>query len=306
MIITSVMLVLPLFLGSYELHILILIFSYVMITCGWNLLAGYNGQFSLAHHTFAALGGYTSALLAVRLGVPPFIGMFVGGLTSMFASYIIGHLCLKLRAIYLAIATWAFSGCFELFIRMQYEWTGGDLGLPTSHLIGVLKVPYYYIGLFIMAASILIMYKITTSKIGVYIRAIREDEEAAMAMGVDAIKWRKFLFAVVGFFAGFSGAFRAHYVGIMSPITAKFDEMVTIILMVIIGGYGTFLGPIIGTPLIVILLEYLRVYGEIRMILFASLVIIIARFFRGGVLGYVGPLIKYIGVRIKPKNRLAK
>lgn len=300
----SILLLLPLFLGSYELHILIITFYYAIVACGWNLLAGYSGQFSLAHHTFAALGGYTSALLAVNFGIPPSLGILVGGLAAMVTSYIIGHLCLKLRAIYLAIATWAFSGCFELFIRMQYEWTRGDLGLPTPRLLAtVSKVPYYYIGFFIMVASVLIMYKVVNSKVGLYIRAIRDDEEAAMAMAVDTVKWKKFVFSLVGFFAGMAGAFRAHYIGLMSPVTARFDEMIIIILMVILGGYGTFFGPIIGAPLIRVLLEYLRVYGEIRMILFAALVIIISRFFRGGLAGLFDLLAKYISTpRVKPKK----
>lgn len=302
-IVITILLISPFFLGSYELHILIITFSYVIVACGWNLLAGYNGQFSLAHHTFVALGGYVSALLALNLGIPPFLSIFVGGLASMLTSYIIGHLCLRLRAIYLAIATWAFSGCFELFIRMQYEWTGGDLGLPTPRLLGVSKVPYYYMSFFIMAISVFIMYKIINSRIGLYIRAIRDDEEAAMAMAVDTVKWKKFMFSIVGFFAGIAGAFRAHYIGLMSPVTAKFDEMIMIILMVIIGGYGTFFGPIIGAPLIMVLLEYLRVYGEIRMILFAALVIILSRFFRGGLVGFFDLLAKYISVpRVKSKR----
>lgn len=301
----GVLLILPLFLGSYELHILIITFYYIIVACGWNLIAGYSGQFSLAHHTFAALGGYTSALLAVNFGIPPLLGIFIGGLTAMTTSYVIGRLCLKLRAIYLAIATWAFSGCFELFIRMQYEWTRGDLGLPTPPLlVSASKIPYYYIGFSIMLVSVLIMYKIVNSKVGLYIRAIRDDEEAAMAMAVDTVKWKTFTFSLVGFFAGIAGAFRAHYIGLMSPVTARFDEMIIIILMVILGGYGTFLGPIIGAPLVRVLLEYLRVYGEIRMILFAALVIIISRFFRGGLVGLFNLLTKSFGsLRSKPESK---
>lgn len=277
------MLVLPFLLGAYETHILIMSFYYIVLACSWNLIAGYTGQFSLAHLAFAGIGGYASALLALNFGVPPYAGIFIGGMVAMAASYFIGHIFLRVRAIYLAIATWAFAGSFELFVSMEYKWTGGDVGLQTPRLIETSStIPYFYVGFTMMILSTFIMYKIVNSRIGLYIRAISEDEEAASTMAVNVDKWKKFIFVTSGFFAGMAGAFQAHYIGLISPTALGFDAMVTVIMMTIIGGYGAFFGPIVGAPLIEILTEYLRVFGEIRLVLFGVVVIAIVRFFRGG------------------------
>ncbi|MFQ5712186.1 MAG: branched-chain amino acid ABC transporter permease [Candidatus Geothermarchaeales archaeon] len=268
------------------MHLAIISFFYIILACTWNLLAGFTGQFSLAHNAFAAVGGYTSALLAVNLGVPPLYGIFIGGVSAMVTSYLIGQLTLKMRRIYLAIATWAFAGSLELFIRMEYEWTRGDLGLHAPRLfLTASKVPYYYVGFAMMAVMVAIMYKIVAGRIGLYMRAIREDEEAASAMGVDTVKWKKFVFSITGLFVGMAGAFKAHYVGLISPVFIRFDFMALIIMMVILGGFGDFFGPIIGAPIVEVLMEYFRVYGQIRLVLFAAVIILVARFFREGLMG---------------------
>ncbi|MCJ7505279.1 branched-chain amino acid ABC transporter permease [Candidatus Bathyarchaeota archaeon] len=287
------MLIVPYLFETYEVHIIIISLYYMVLACSWNLVAGYTGQFSVAHHAFAAVGGYTSALLAVDLGISPLVGIFVGGLAAMAISYLIGHICLKLRAIYLAVATWAFAGSLELAVRMAYKWTRGDLGLTAPRLIETASVtPYYYAGCVMTIASVVIMYRIVNSKIGLYMRSIREDEEAASVMAVDTVKWKKFIFSISGLFAGIAGAYKAHYIGLVSPVLLGFDEMAVIIMMTTIGGYGNFFGPIIGAPLIEILTEYLRVVGEIRMVLYAVVVILIARFFRGGLVGFLQLLYK--------------
>jgi branched-chain amino acid transport system permease protein len=288
---------LPFWIGEYYTHVLVVSCYYMILAASWNLLAGYTGQFSLAHHAFAALGGYTSALLARYFQVPLLLGIAAGGILAMAIGYGLGTLCLRMRAIYLALATWAFAETFRTLIAMEYQITRGDLGLSTPLLFGTPHAtPYFYLFLFLALFSLYLMYQIVTSRIGYYMRAIRDDEEAAVVMGIDTIKWKRFVFAISSLFAGVAGGFYGHYIGLLSPVSIRFNEMALIIIMVIIGGLRTFLGPIIGALFIEILSELLRQYGELRMVLFALLVILIMRVYREGIMGLLTQLTSRIQV----------
>jgi branched-chain amino acid transport system permease protein len=284
---------LPMVAGEYYTHILTISCYYIILAASWNLLAGYTGQFSLAHHAFAALGGYTSALLVIHLKIPILLGICIGGVVGMALGHLLGTLCLRMRAIYLALATWAFAESLRLVIALEYQITRGDLGLTTPLLFHTpFATPYFYVFLFVTMGSLLIMHKLVRSRIGYYMRAIRDDEEAALTMGVDTVKWKRFVFAVSSLFAGIAGGFYGHYIGLLSPASMKFNEMAIIIIMVIIGGLRSFAGPIIGAVFIEIASELLREYGEIRMVLFALLVIVIMRLNREGMMGMLQHLYK--------------
>jgi branched-chain amino acid transport system permease protein len=277
---------LPLLAGEYYTHILTVSCYYVILATSWNLLAGYTGQFSLAHHAFAALGGYTSALLAIYFKLPLLVGIGIGGVVAMATGYLLGTLCLRMRAIYLALATWAFAESLRLVIAMEYHITRGDLGLTTPFFFRTpFATPYFYLFLLLALGSLGLMRQIVRSNIGYYMRAIRDDEEAALTMGVDTVKWKRFVFAVSSLFAGIAGGFYGHYIGLLSPALIKFNEMAVIIIMVILGGLRSFWGPVIGAVFIEVLSELLREYGEIRMVLFALLVIVIMRVYRDGIMG---------------------
>jgi branched-chain amino acid transport system permease protein len=256
------------------------------MAASWNLIAGYTGQFSLAHHAFAVMGGYTSALLVIHFNIPILLGIPVGGLLAAAVGFCLGTLCLKMRAIYLGLATWAFSETFRIILSMSYTLTRGDLGLSTPTLLATgMAFNYYYIFLLLAILCLFIIYKIIHSRIGYYMRSIRDDEEAALSMGVDTVKWKRFIFATSSFFAGIAGGFYGHYIGLLSPVSVDFNEMAILIIMVITGGLRTFSGPIIGAIFIEVLSELLREYGQIRMVLFALMVIILMRVNRDGIVG---------------------
>src|SRR6266481_4461475 len=121
----------PLVTSEYHTHILVISLYYVILAVGWNLLAGYTGQFSLAHHTFAGVGAYTSALLVLHAKVPIVVGVAAGVALAALLGWGLGTLCLRMRAIYLALATWAFAESVRLFVAVEYQITRGDLGLMT-------------------------------------------------------------------------------------------------------------------------------------------------------------------------------
>jgi branched-chain amino acid transport system permease protein len=290
---------LPWALSEYHTHILATGAYYVILAIGWNLLAGYTGQFSLAHHTFAGIGAYTSALLVQHAHVPILAGIAAGIVVAALVGWGVGTLCLRMRAIYLALTTWAFAESIRLLITVEYQITRGDLGLATPFLFDTPRpTPYYYVFLALALAAVLVAWQIMHSRMGAYMRAIRDDEEAAAVMGVDTFKWKRTLFAVSAVFAAVAGGFQGHYVGLLSPTPMKFNEMATIIVMVIVGGLRTFSGPILGAVFIEVLSELLRAWGEVRMVLFALLVIVVARGYPAGLAGLAGAVRDRLTARV--------
>src|SRR5216117_15254 len=294
---------LPWVLSGYHTYVLTTSLYYVILAIGWNLLAGYTGQFSLAHHTFAGLGAYTSALLVQYAGVPMLVGIGAGVLLAAGIGYGLGTLCLRIRAIYLALATWAFAESIRLLITVEYQITRGDLGLRTTLLFRTPRpTPYYYLFLGLALAASLAAWEIVHSRVGVFMRAIRDDEEAAAAMGVDTFKWKRVAFVVSAVFAAVAGGFQGHYIGLLSPAPMKFNEMATIVIMVIVGGLRTFFGPILGAVFIEVLSELLRGWGEIRMVLFALLVLVVIRAYPAGLVG----LARAVFTRMRDARRPAR
>ena len=286
-------------MSEYQTHVLTTCLYYVVLAVGWNLLAGYTGQFSLAHHTFAGIGAYTSALLVLYAGLPILVGIGAGVLVAAAIGFGLGTLCLRMRAIYLALATWAFAESVRLLITAEYQITRGDLGLATPFLFGTPRSKgYYFVFLGLAVAAVLAAWQIVHSRVGVYMRAIRDDEEAAAVMGVDTFKWKRFVFAISAVFAAIAGGFQGHYVGLLSPTPMRFNEMAMIVIMVIVGGLRTFAGPIVGAVFIELLFEWLRAWGEVRMVLFALLVIAVARGYPAGLAGVFRGLGRRLAARV--------
>ncbi len=273
----------PLRLSEYWQHVMIVGMYYVIMAASWNLLAGYTGQFSLAHQTFAGLGGYASGLMIYHLGVSIGVGFVAAVLTTALTGFLLGLLVLRMRGIYLAVATWAFSESLRLTISAAYKFTRGEQGLHLPGLFETLSpTKYYYLFLGLTIGLLLLMYLVIKSPIGAFIRAIKDDELAASAMGVDTVKWKLFIMTFASTIAGIAGFFYAHYIVILSPVILSFNEIGKIVIMVVFGGLGTFAGPLIGAPAIVIISEFTRGYGAWNMVFYSLAVIIIIRLYREG------------------------
>ena len=148
---------LPWVVGEYQTHVLTTCLYYVILAVGWNLLAGFTGQFSLAHHTFAGVGAYTSALLVLYARAPLLVGIAAGVAVAAVIGWGLGTLCLRMRAIYLALATWAFAESMRLLITVEYQVTRGDLGLATPFLFGTPRSKgYYYVFLGFAVAAVVV------------------------------------------------------------------------------------------------------------------------------------------------------
>ena len=306
LVVFGVICLLPLWTGPYYMQVFTIAFYYVVLASSWNLIAGYTGQFSLAHHAFAAIGGYASALLVTRSGFPIWVGILVALLSSTLMGLILGVLCLRMRAIYLAIATWAFAESVRITLSMTYQITRGDLGLavPKLFLGAGRAAACYYLFLGLAALTVLTIHLINHSKMGYYLRAIRDDEMVARVMGIHTTRWKIFSFVVSSGIAGIAGAFYGHYNGLLTPVMVDYNEMAFIIIMVVIGGIRTISGPVIGAILIEILTETFREFGEVRMVIFALAVIAIARLYNEGAMGVVRQLAQWISIRKQARKGL--
>ncbi len=274
---------LPLFAGEYIVHVMAIGAYYVIMAASWNLLAGFTGQFSLAHHAFAAVGGYTSGLLIYHLKVPLWVSLPAGIVAAGIAGFIIGILVLRMRAIYLSIATWAFAETFRILLTAAYDFTRGDLGLSVPSLYGhVRPVVYYYTFTVVAGLCLLLMHVILKSPVGYFMRAVKDDQMRAASLGVDTTRVKLFAFVVSSAMAGLAGVLNAHYVLTLTPSIVDFSEMAKIIIMVVIGGMGTLIGPVLATPGIHFLTAYLTDWGEWSMVVFSAIVIVMMRTYPGG------------------------
>lgn len=291
LIVLPIALLAPLFVQTYWLHVLIVAYFYAILASSWSLLAGYAGQFSFGHMAFMAIGGYTSGLLGRFLNLPPLPGILLGTLAAGLAGWAIGALCLRLKAAYLALFTIAFSEILRMVLRGETQVTRGDHGLHVAPLFGgvISRVPYYYTMLAILVMCLLFMYWLVNSRVGIFLRAVREDEEAAAARGVDVVHYKVLVFVVTSIIAGLAGAFFAHYITIITPNILVLPQMGLVMAMAIIGGVESLISAAIGGMIIQVSSELLREFGAWRLVIFGGLLVITLRFARNGL---VAPLLR--------------
>jgi branched-chain amino acid transport system permease protein len=274
----------PLGIRADLLNALILSFYYVVLASSWNMLAGYTGQFSLAQQTFAAIGGYTTGLAIHYFDVPIWEGIVLAVLVSALVGMLLGMLFLRLRAIYFAIATWAFAGSIQIVLTAAYKITRGQQGLSVPPLLGNTLDPryYYYVFFAMMLVCLAAIALVIRSRIGRFLLAIKGDELRAATLGVNTTVWKVFAFSFTSMLSGLAGAFYAHYIVVLSPAMADFTVVANVVVMVIVGGMATLEGPVLGGIVIGVLAIYLQKYGAWNNIVFAVIVLVIMRLWRRG------------------------
>ncbi|MFL5421796.1 MAG: branched-chain amino acid ABC transporter permease [Myxococcales bacterium] len=268
----------------YWLGVLILSMYFALISSGWNLLAGYTGQFSLAPATFAMLGAYTTGLACQYAGAPPWLGIVAAVAASSAIGALLALVVMRLSGPYLALTTLSFAEIARLVIANSYNFTRGDLGLGVPGILQS-RVGWYYLFLGAVVVVVIGLLVLLRSPLGLYLRAIRDDEVAAASRGVDVVVWKTVSFTLSSAVAGLAGALYAHFAELISPEIGLLAQTGLVICMVVIGGMGTILGPIAGAFLVYLLSEVLREVGGVQLIVFAVVVIVFARFFREGLAG---------------------
>jgi branched-chain amino acid transport system permease protein len=286
----------PLFLGQYWLHTAIVGLFYIMMASSWNLLAGFTGQVSFAHAAFAGIGAYTSGILAAKIGLPPIVGLLVGVGIAAALGLALGALCIRMGGIYLSLTTLGFSEILRIIVVNEYEITRGTMGLTVPPFWGEYsKTVSFYILLAAAALVLWLIRRILGSDLGTSFRAVQNDEVAAASMGIPVIKVRVAAFVITGAMAGFAGSLYGHYLLLITPHILSLDLMFLVLAMTVIGGMGTFVGPIVGALFLEALSEYIRRYGEFHVLIFGLVALVVARFAPEGL---VGLLRRWLGNRL--------
>jgi branched-chain amino acid transport system permease protein len=266
----------------------------------WNILAGYCGQVSLGHAVFFGTGAYTSSVLQVQFGVNPWIGLVGGAAIAVVLSQAIGYPCFRLRGHYFAIATIAIGEIIHT-VAINWEFIGGARGLTLPiHKDSLLafqfhgtKFIYYYIALALMACCFLVTWRVERSRIGYYLRAIREDADAAQSVGIPVAKYKLIAMAVSAAFVSIGGSFYAQYVLYMDPDSVfPLSLSILVCLLAVVGGVGTLWGPLVGATLMIPLSEWTRIQfggtgSGVDLIIYGGLLTIVAVFQPAGLVGLV-------------------
>jgi branched-chain amino acid transport system permease protein len=271
---------------AYFLSIMINAMMLGALALSWNLMAGFAGIFSFGHQAFFGLGAYVSALLAFHLGVSPWLGILAGGVVAGAVGLVVAVPCLRLRlAPYLSIATLGFAEICRITAMNLVDITRGELGLwgIPELFAGGGRVPSYFVILVILGLIVWSMAYIRSSPFGLALRALREGQDAAESLGVDVARAKIVTFLTSSFMAGVVGAFYAHYLGILTPssVIAK-SLMVEIMAITLLGGLGTIGGPVLGAMGITMALEYMRGFGDLRLLIYGAALMTIIIFMPGG------------------------
>ena len=264
----GVLVALPWVASSYAITVLIFIFFYAYLGQAWNIVGGYAGQLSAGHAAFVGVGGYAAALLSVHTGLTPWIGMWIGGGLAAALGAVIGYLGFRfgLRGFYFVLLTVAFAEICRV-VALNVDAVGGALGLyitftgnPRQFQFQDNRV-YYYVALVLMLGATALVWVLEHHRLGAYLTAIRQDEGACEALGVDTFRCKMLAMVLSSFLTGVGGTFYAFYLFSLQP-NAVFGIplSVEIIIRPIVGGAGTVLGPILGSFILSPLAEISRTY----------------------------------------------
>jgi branched-chain amino acid transport system permease protein len=265
------LLAIPRFVESpYALHMMILLFLSVSQGQSWNILGGYAGQHSVGHAAYFGVGAYTTMMLMHTKQIAPWFGVWAGVALVVVVALAIGSICFRLRGPYFVLASIAVAEILRLSAINLTTLTNGAEGILATEIpafkIGErvvtdfsTKVPFYYIGLFLVVLTIGITYLVQHSKLGYFFQAIREDQDAAHSLGISIPLYKNIALVISAVLTSLAGSFYGIYVGFVDPPTVLgLDVSVQIMLICIIGGMGTLWGPLLGSLVLVPLSEALR------------------------------------------------
>jgi branched-chain amino acid transport system permease protein len=292
-LLAAALVVLPHLLSLSQQEILVLLTINVLLVASYRLLT-LTGEWSLAHAVIMGVGAYGSALAAKRLGLPVPVSMLVGAAAAGLLAFLLSFPLLRMKGFYFLIGSFAAGEV----IRLIWKWSemtwlfGGPKGIklipPFPDFLSVdfyEPVNYYYLCLVVVAVSLVILYRIERSRIGLTFHAIHWQDKLAQSVGVDTFRYRMLAFVISSFFAGLAGALYAHYVGTVNPNRFGVEEMVYILIWAIVGGTATFYGPILGVVALTVLNEVvLRALDvdQMRPMLYGAILIVSILFLPNG------------------------
>lgn len=279
--------VMPLMVSTYQTNIFISFLLYVILGLGLNIIVGVAGLLFLGHAAFYGIGAYTYALLNHYYGIGFWTALPIGGVVAALAGVALAFPVLRLRGDYLAIVTLGFGEIVRLVLENWSALTGGPSGISNIQRpslfgqdlsVAAANTYIYYIVLVMAIITIIAVQRLKDSRIGRALQALREDEIACQAMGIDRVNVKLMAFGLGTAWAGFAGVIFAAKTTFINPASFTFFESAIILSIVVLGGMGSNLGVIMGSAFLVLMPEYLRAFSEYRMIIFAVAMVLMMIF----------------------------
>ncbi len=291
----------------FVLRVLILASIFAIFAASWDLLSGFTGQINFGHALFFGVAAYTAAIINRDLGWAPWATIPLGTLAAVLAGLVIGIPCLRLRGTYLAFATLAFPLILLGVVYAVPSLTGGELGIYGIAPLSSSRVVSYFIAIPSMLVLGFVMWKITDSKIGLIFHAIREDEVTVRASGINTTRYKILAFCLSGLFAGIAGGLYAHFVKAAGPSTLELLLSFQVIIWAVFGGIATIYGPIAGVIILYpltefVLVRYLGVPTEARLLIFGFIVLLVLLFMPRGLITWVRDKTEKTCPRCKSQN----
>jgi branched-chain amino acid transport system permease protein len=277
---TVVLFCLPMITSMYFMEVMTTVWFHVIVCLGLNIIVGFAGLLSLGYAAFFAVGAYTTGIMILRFGISFWLTLPVSVFMAIIAGLAIGGPTLKLRSDYLAIVTLGFGEIIRLAAR-NLEITGRATGLvgidrPTLFGMALYKINHFYYAFLIVAIlAVFISYRLQDSRLGRAWKCIREDEDAAEAMGINVVAVRLYAFVIGSVFGAIAGSFMAIKMTAISPESFLFTQSVMILLAVVLGGMGKIPGVMLGAFAVVVFPEVFRGIGQYRMLIFGALLLVL-------------------------------
>lgn len=268
----------------YLMSVLVLASIYTVYVAAWDLLSGFTGQENFGFALFIGAGAYIVGFITkFGGGIAPVFGIPLGGLAAASIGLALGVPCLRLKGPYLALATLAAAAIADRLAIIFSKYTGGEDGIYGVEFLTGDPVLDYYAAITFMVVSVAVLYAIGHSYIGLLLKAIRQDENAAEAGGVNTTFYKVSAFVVSAFFGGMAGAFNAHYLGYVGPDAVLASHIsLNIIIMAIVGGTGTIVNAALGAFALAVVADYLKHFGEYHLLIYTSLLILVLLFMPKG------------------------
>jgi branched-chain amino acid transport system permease protein len=297
----SLLLIIPAISGStFVVHIFVTICVFAALSTAWNILGGYAGQLSLGHTAYYGIGGYTAALLLQHFGLTPWLGMLAGAGIAAAVSLVIGYLCFRLKGPFFTLATIAFLEVIRLLSIHFNGVTGGSAGLVVPLKIGWAwmifrdKLNYLYIAFGLLILCLIVSWAIRNSRLGFYLTAVRERDNAALAAGVNITGVKIAAIAISAALTALVGTFHAMYMTFLEPATLfSLSTAIEVAMFALIGGLGTVAGPLLGTILVLPLAELARGWlgasaNGLHGFVYGTVLVLITLTLPGGLVGTFG------------------
>ncbi len=293
--------------NSFRVHVMILILLFASMAQAWNIIGGYCGQVSFGHSVFFGIGAYGAGMAVVTYGGAPWPGILIGTITAAAVAVVISYPCFKLSGHYFAIATFAIV---EIFNRgfLVWDWVGGALGLDYPLVDEGLKnlmwhnskINYYYCALGIFVLIFGLVRWLEGHRFGYFMRAVREGQETSESLGVNSTAVKLAAMALSAAMAAICGAFFVQYnLRVAPPMVMSLDMSMKFVLVAILGGSGTLIGPLLGAAVLIPLQEYTRAFwgglgGGVDLIIFGVLIILMVVKQPSGMIGIVHDIRKWL------------